>query len=647
MGVSPRRGVGVLVAAAVLLVTAGGGSASAAPALPVVTPTPQHIAANGPALVVPGAPTVLVGAGVDQPTKDAIAATLTGAGATRIRFAPLGSRPGRELTVLVGAVTDPTVADALRATGGQVPATLPAEGYSLASGPTPAGPRVVLAGNDPDGVFYAAQTLRQITAKHRVASVTVTDHPAMALRGTIEGFYGAPWSQADRLDQLATYGRLKMNTYIYTPKDDAYLRDRWRDPYPAAELAQLRELVAAAERNHVRFTFAVAPGLSICYSDPADLAALEAKFASVYAFGVRSFYISLDDISYKSWNCAGDEAAFGAPSAGAAGAAQTFLLNHVQRDYLDDNPGTRLLQFVSTEYYDTADSPYKTALRTGLDPRIVVQWTGPDTVPPAVTVAQAKEADAVWGRRAFLWDNYPVNDYGQAAGRLLLAPYDAREPGLSAELAGIVVNPMNQASASTVAEFGAASFTWNDGDYDPQRTWVQAAGYLAGDDPATTDALLTFFDTQHLAPTFGDTPWQPQAPMLAARIAEFDTAWATGSRGERSRALVELDGTARQLAGATARIRAHVVDPAFLTETAPWLDALQLWGQAFQRTVDGLRQRQAGAEAAATMSFADSAALAGRAAAIRTIPGTTRPQGPVKVADGVLDTFLAAAPTRP
>ena len=149
------------------------------------------------------------------------------------------------------------------------------------------------------------------------------------------------------------------------------------------------------------------------------------------------------------------------------------------------------------------------------------------------------------------------------------------------------------------------------------------------------------------APQFGGAPpWQPQAPVLAARIAEFDTAWATGSRAERSRALATLDATARRLATASTRIRAHVVDPAFLTETAPWLDALQLWGQAFGRTLDGLRQREAGAETAAERSFADSAALAAQATALRTIPGTTRPQGPIKVADGVLDTFLTTAPTR-
>jgi hyaluronoglucosaminidase len=639
---------GAVLAAAILLGSVAPAAAdpvrAAAPVasdpLPVITPTPQQLSANGAPLPVAGPVTVLVGSGVDASTRTVVATALTTAGASGVNFAGLDGRPGPGLTVVVGSIGDAAVAAALRSVGGSVPAPLRAEGYSLAARDRLA----VLAGNDADGVFYAAQTFRQLLAPHRLAAVSAVDYPLMGLRGTIEGFYGSPWSQSDRLDQLATYGQLKMNTYIYTPKDDPYLRDQWRDPYPAANLAQLAQLVQTAQANHVRFTFALAPGLSICYSDPADIAALKNKLASVYALGVRSFYISLDDISYTRWNCAADQARYGAPSAGAAGAAQVDLLNTVQHDFLDTHAGTKPLQFVPTEYSDLADSPYKTELRDHLDPRIVVQWTGTEVVPPSITVAQAKAADAVWGRDVFVWDNYPVDDYRQTTGRLLLAPYDKREAGLHNELSGLVINPMNQASASKVAEFGAASFTWNDENYDAQRTWAQAAGYFSHGDPGTTAALLALFDTEHAAPTSGTTLWQPQAPALAAKIAEFERAWATDALPGKELAVAQLAGYAHLLATASDEIRAHVTDSAFLTETAPWLDALRLWGQAFEHTLRGLGLKAAGATGPAQQEFSTSATLAAQAAAIQTIPGTTRPQGPVKVADGVLDAFLAAAP---
>jgi hyaluronoglucosaminidase len=188
---------------------------------------------------------------------------------------------------------------------------------------------------------------------------------------------------------------------------------------------------------------------------------------------------------------------------------------------------------------------------------------------------------------------------------------------------------------------GLVAFAWNDTDYDAERTWRAAARYLAGGDAQVTEALLTFFDTQHLAPTFGNQPWQPQAPRLRAEINRVRDALALGDRTERVAALEALGKAADDLAAAPDRIRAGVIAPGFVTEAQPWLDATALWGRALRLTVDGLRAEDA---ASAARLFSESARLADKAAKIRTIPGVTRPEGPVKVADGVLDTFIAEAP---
>jgi hyaluronoglucosaminidase len=463
----------------------------------------------------------------------------------------------------------------------------------------------------------------------------------MPLRGVIEGFYGSPWTQAERMDQLAFYGDVKMNTYIYAPKDDPYHRSQWRDPYPADRLTQLGQLVQQATEHHVRFTFALSPGVSICFSDPADFTALEAKLQSMYDLGVRSFSLPFDDISYTRWNCDADRTAYGEPSQQAAAQAQVNLLNKVQKSFLDTHEGAKALQTVPTEYGDITDTPYKKTLREQLDPRIQIMWTGTDVVPPSITVADAAKAAGVWGRKVFLWDNYPVNDYGQAKGRLLLAPYDKREPGLHDQLSGLVLNPMNQAAASKVALFGGADFAWHDTGYDAVRTWKAAADYLAGGDPRTVRALLAFFDTEHLAPTFGSQPWQPQAPELAARLARFRTTW---DAGDRQRALRELRLYARLLAAAPQQIATGVTDTAFIADSRPWLDALTLWGSAFNHSLDALQAQLSGDDDRAGQLFAEAASLAQQASTIQTIPGETRPQGPVRVADGVLDTFLSEAP---
>jgi len=185
---------------------------------------------------------------------------------------------------------------------------LPAEGYVVAVG----GYQVVLDGVDTDGTFYAAQTFGQLVQGNHVDGVEIRDWPTMRYRGSIEGFYGTPWSHADRLDHLDYLGAHRMNTYQYAPKDDLYHREQWRDPYPADKLAELGQLIDRSRRNKVDFTFALSPGLSIRYTDDTEFQALIAKFEALYTLGARAFNVPLDDIEYEKWHSAEDEEKYGA-----------------------------------------------------------------------------------------------------------------------------------------------------------------------------------------------------------------------------------------------------------------------------------------------------------------------------------------------
>jgi hyaluronoglucosaminidase len=616
-------------------------------AVPAVSPTPQSLISRGTAAVVTGRVFVVTDDQTDPAARDRLVQQLKAHGADRVDIvAPAGiptAASGR-LTVRLGPAARADVARAL----GDTVVPDKAEGYALrVSGGKPSA-EIALGGKDAAGQFYAVQTLRQLFVRSddgwKVPGVQVSDFPSMPLRGTIEGFYGEPWTQAERLDQMDFYGDVKANTYVYAPKDDPYHRDRWRDPYPADKLAELGELVARANMNHVHFTFALSPGVSICYSDSGDREALEQKLQALYDLGARSFSIPLDDISYTRWNCAADQTAFGAPNRTAAAKAQVDLLNDVQRNFIATHEGAQPLQMVPTEYGDLTDTTYKQTMRATLDPAIEVMWTGTDVVPPDITNAQAEQAAALFGRKVFVWDNYPVNDYGNSSGRLLLAPYDKREAGLSAHLSGIVANPMNQPYASKIAVFGTADFTWNDNAYDAKTSWPRAMAYLAAGDRAATDALLVFGDLEHLAPTFGAAPWQPQAPVLAAHVAAFWKAWDDGRRAD---AISAMRAYTNAIAAAPATIRSGSVEKGFTDDAAPWLDATQLWGKAMVAMLDALDARLAGDQTKADARLADSRDLQQQARALRVDPprnrwGSVQP----KVGDGVLDVFLAQADTR-
>lgn len=610
--------------------------------VPQVTPQPHQVDRLGGDIPVHGKVELVTDPMVDAPTRDLAVRVLREAGAGDVVVRPPGQRAeDATLRVRLGDRVGGLVVKGLQEVGYGAPFPLPPEGYVVA-GKREAS-TLVLGASDPSGAYYAVQTLRQLVSPGSIAGVGVVDHPSMPSRGAIEGFYGTPWTHQERMDQLAFYGEQKLNTYVYAPKDDPYHREQWRDPYPPDKLAQVRELIGQAKAHHVRFTFALSPGNSICFSDPGDRSALIGKLQRMYDSGVRDFSIPFDDISYTKWNCPQDQAAYGAPSSGSAGRAQADLLNRVQHEFLDKHPGTQPLQTVPTEYSDMDESQYKAALR-GLDPRVQTMWTGDGVIPKQITVDDAERATQVWGRKPLLWDNFPVNDFKKAQGRLLLGPYDKREPGLSKHMVGDLVNPMPQAAASKVAEVGAADFAWNDAGFDPRRAWRAAAEYLAGKrtatpaDPATVRALLAFFDLNYMSPVANGSPWQGPAPELARRLDQFRAEF---EGGDQRAALTNLRDYARTIADAPERIRQGAAKD-FAADAGPWLESTDLWGDALLATVDGLQARADRDPSGGQQHFATASELASRAG---QVPSTeNRTPGPVHVGDGVLDVFIRQAP---
>ncbi|WP_308299016.1 beta-N-acetylglucosaminidase domain-containing protein [Streptomyces sp. GESEQ-35] len=545
---------------------------------PRVWPAPQHLSTGRGRLAVPERVVEVVGPGTDPSARRLVESVLRDAGADEI--VTTGTPPASAaLTVYVGGPGENSATgQALKQLGVTPPDGLPSGGYVLASGRKHGRALVALSGVDTTGTFYAAQTLRQLVvrasgSRSALPEVTVRDWPTAPLRGVIEGFYGTPWSHAERLAQLDFYGRTKQNVYVYSPKDDAYLRARWRDEYPPAELARLKELVDRAGANHVRFTYALSPGLSVCYSADADIKALTAKFDSLYDIGVRAFAIPLDDISYTKWNCPADEDVFGT-GGGAAGAAQAHLLNRVWQEFSATHPGLEPLEMVPTEYSDLADSPYKTALREKLDPSVVVEWTGVGVIAPTITAEQVRQAREVYGHPILIWDNYPVNDY--VTTRLLLGPYTGREPGVAEAATGVTANPMVQGEASRIALFTSAAYLWNPRGYDPRAAFLASVRDLGG--PEAAKWLRIFAESNYssqLDPT--------ESPTLSRLIAAFRKAYEQDSGLDRAAAALRAYFT--DMAATPAQLRARLHNPGFLEETSAWLDKLGRYGTAGRTAV--------------------------------------------------------------
>lgn len=488
-------------------------------------------------------------------------------------------------------------------------------GYALATAAADV-PTVVALGRDEAGALYATDTLEAITTDGAVPGATIRDWPAMEVRGVVEGFYGPPWSHQARLDTLTHMGELRMNTYIYAPKDDPYLRADWRKPYPAAELARMQELAATARAAHVDFVVALSPGESICHSSQADYDAAVAVFEQLRSAGITDFYIAFDDLLGDDglpaeFSCESDQDRFGDDDmlAGLA-RAQTHFLNRIQREYVEPH-GLPDLWTVPTHYTGTRATSYTKAFGARLDSSIRVQWTGRDVVTDNITTRQATRAAKNYGTDSLIiWDNFPAND-GENQARLFLGAMPQRSANLDAAAAGIVTNPMLQPYASRLAIAEYASYSWNPAGHDASAVREAAMDRILGAEPEPArQALRAFVDVNaqwEFAAWEPTETWRDIDAFLQAVDDDDDAAIAAKASALRTR-LNLLSDAPSSLAS---------LDAGFYADVEPWLQATAAWAEADLAAVDLLVALHEGDEPAARQASARMEAAAARASEVK------------------------------
>lgn len=441
--------------------------------------------------------------------------------------------PQGAVRLLIGEVGD----KAVKAYRKQVP--VQAEGYLLSVEPG----RVVIAGRDGAGTYYGVQTFLKLWQQQNVMQCRIEDWPSVDCRGVIEGFYGNPWSHKDRLRQFEFYGCNKLNIYVYGPKDDPYHRAHWRDPYPQDEAARLKELVQEAHRNKVQFVWAVHPGGDIQWNLKDSMAVCQ-KLEWMYELGVRTFAVFFDDI----WG------------EGSKADKQAGLLNYVTDNFVRKHSDVQPLIMCPTQYNKAwSGGDYLSTLGTRMYPEVRVMWTGNSVVD------MIERDDMEWinkqlGRKAFIWLNYPVNDYCQS--RMLMGKTYGNGLDINEMVSGFCSNPMEYAEASKVSLYSIADYTWNMPQYDAVRSWQQAITELM---PTASEPFRWFCEnnidlgkTGHGLRREGESPRFPQAGKAA---------WT------------EYEVFFQKLANEAALLLADSVNsPEMLSEIKPWAESMRLQG---------------------------------------------------------------------
>lgn len=439
-----------ILGAGLLLAALGAGTASAQ--ISLVNPVPQQVTANGNKLVnLPESWKIKT----DASRQNSLAVKA-------LEGASVKQNEKARFVVTLGVKGDKAVKKYAK----HIPAK--AEGYYLSVNDKGA----VIAGYDEKGLYYGIQTLLGSMAEGKLELCTVKDWPDVSFRGTVEGFYGTPWSHKARLSQIDFYGRNKMNTYIYGPKDDPYHRGQWRLPYPEKEAKLIQELNEHAKKCGVNFYWAIHPGVDIKWNTQ-DRDALIAKLEKMYDLGIRSFAVFFDDI----WG------------EGAKADKQAELLNYVDDNFIEKHKDIAPLIMCPTEYnraWANDEKGYLRTLGSKMNKDINIMWTG-NSVVHCIDKESMEWINQRIDRKAFIWLNFPVSDF--VRDHILLGPNYGNGLDIAGDVSGFVSNPMEHAEASKIALYGIADYTWNMKAYDYKRDWEKG---LKAVYPANTKALRTF-----------------------------------------------------------------------------------------------------------------------------------------------------------
>ena len=415
--------------------------------------------------------------------------------------------------------------------------------------------KVVIAGNDGSGTYYGVQTFTQMAAQPNVMCATITDYPSVPQRGLVEGYYGNPYSEADRMGLLHMFGEMKMNVYIYGPKDDAYHKSKWREEYPTELGQKITEYVNVAKANKIEFMWAIHPGEDIQWNDT-DRANIVNKLKAMCELGVRSFAVFWDDL----W---GDD--------GTHGDEQAELMNYIAAELKKVYPDVKPLTICPTQYNrGWANSIYLPALGTMMDSDINIMWTGNSVVD------MINYSDMTWinnqiKRKAYIWLNYPVSDY--CINHLLMGPTYGNDLNIADMLSGFVANPMEYAEASKVSLFSIADYTWNMPAYDSNASWEAAMKYLM---PENYEAFRFFCENNvDLGANTHGLRRMDESPEFVKAKEIYNSNIAT----DREAAYTAISEQFYKLASTAETLLTTNEAPALTSEIRPWIEAMKYLGQ--------------------------------------------------------------------
>ena len=211
----------------------------------------------------------------------------------------------------------------------------------------------------------------------------------------LEGFFGRSWSWEARLQYAPFLKQTGYTSYVYAPKDDAFLRRRWQEPWPDDTPRRLANLADVYHAQGLEFGVGLSPFEIYEDFDSATKAKLKAKVVELNALGVDTLYLLFDDMR-------GDLPKLASTQADIA----HFVAEHSHAQSLVMCPTYYSLDPILESVFGPRPERYWEDLAALLDPIVQLFWTGPKVCSYAYTAEHMRWVCNVLGRKPFLWDPY-------------------------------------------------------------------------------------------------------------------------------------------------------------------------------------------------------------------------------------------------
>lgn len=382
---------------------------------------------------------------------------------------------------------------------------------------------IAILGKDTDATFYGITTLKEIFQQmetNLVEELTIYDYADIKGRGFIEGYYGDPWSVEDRAQLMRYGGDYKMNNYVYAPKDDPYHNKNWRTLYDDEKLKDIEYLARAGNESKCYYVYALHTFMhnAVRFDSDAsyqeDLEIIKQKFTQVMDVGVRQFAILADD----------------------AGVPQNNPNNYIRlmndldawmKEKAKTVPGLKTdILFCPHDYWSG---------QSGWENDSIQEMHTLKQLPSSVPIIQT--GGTIWGhasssfinsfynymnRPVYLWINWPCSDNTKDS-LIMDGNEEFLNPNIDPEkVAGVILNPMQQAEANKSALFANADYTWNvwKSNEEARENWEDSFKYMDHQSALETKSSTALRElSRHMKNS--NTGSRGESAELAPKLDEF------------------------------------------------------------------------------------------------------------------------------